>query len=81
MEAASDCVYGVEEVEEGCRTPRHEGCRIPLAPPVCPPAPRKKGVLYRKKERSLPKEVYFQHPADVELFFKMISVVKKGSLC
>ncbi|TXG49807.1 hypothetical protein EZV62_025682 [Acer yangbiense] len=33
----------VEAVEEGCRTPRQGGCRIPETLP-CPPAPKKKPI-------------------------------------
>ncbi|KAK6929362.1 hypothetical protein RJ641_005567 [Dillenia turbinata] len=52
-------------VEEGCKTPRHGGCRIPAAS-VCPPAPRKKMVC--TKRRDPPKNGYFQ-PPDLESLF------------
>ncbi|KAK3232035.1 hypothetical protein Dsin_003916 [Dipteronia sinensis] len=57
----------VEAVEEGCRTPRHGGCRIP-ATLQCPPAPKKKPVNGR--QRSPPMNGYFQ-PPDLEVIFAM----------
>lgn len=61
----------VAVVEEGCATPKHEGCRIPSVPLVCPPPPRKKrwsayGSGGGKREP--PKDGYFRSP-EIELFF------------
>ncbi|KAL3523839.1 hypothetical protein ACH5RR_016673 [Cinchona calisaya] len=75
--------YGVEEEEEeGCRTPTHEGSRIPWMAAECPPAPRKKRLDHhinqqqqKKKQRGVvvvPKDGYFQHP-DLELLFKLMT--------
>ena len=69
---------GEEEVEEGYRTPTHEGSRIPVAAAECPPAPKRKRVYTKKQkqqQRSMPqkpKDGYFQHP-DLDLLFKMMS--------
>ncbi|KAL5733200.1 hypothetical protein ACOSP7_032538 [Xanthoceras sorbifolium] len=56
----------MEMVEEGCRTPRHGGCRIPATFP-CPPAPKKK-PFNSTKQQGPPKNGYFQ-PPDLEAIF------------
>lgn len=67
-----------EEVEEGYRTPTHEGSRIPVVAAECPPAPKRKRIYMQKQKqqkRSMPrkaKDGYFQHP-DLDLLFKMMS--------
>ncbi|CAK9133604.1 unnamed protein product [Ilex paraguariensis] len=69
---------GYSMVEEGCRTPRHDGCQIP-ADLVCPPPPRKKTVYMKK--RSPPKNGYFQ-PPDLEVFFagqKAMTTLQKSA--
>ncbi|KAJ9160139.1 hypothetical protein P3X46_025570 [Hevea brasiliensis] len=55
----------MEVDHEGCKTPRRRESRIPAAL-ACPPAPRKKPVF--SKERSPPKDGYFQ-PPDLEALF------------
>lgn len=56
--------------EEGCRTPRHRGSRIPAAV-ACPAAPRKKPVVNSTKKKILPKNGYFI-PPDLELIFSVL---------
>ncbi|GAU31137.1 hypothetical protein TSUD_212440 [Trifolium subterraneum] len=57
------------DIEEGCRTPKHSGCRIPVM--VCPPAPKKKPGVNSTKKRVPPKNGYFEHP-DLELIFRVV---------
>ncbi|MED6225554.1 hypothetical protein PIB30_094722 [Stylosanthes scabra] len=61
-----------EDVEEGCRTPRHKASRIP-ALKACPPAPKKKpaAAWHSKWLRIPPKSGYFNSP-DLELIFRML---------
>nr|DAD28235.1 TPA_asm: hypothetical protein HUJ06_029703 [Nelumbo nucifera] len=54
-----------EMIEEGCETPKHRDCRIPMAS-VCPPPPRKKPIYGKKRDP--PTNGYFQ-PPDLELLF------------
>ncbi|CAH1430628.1 unnamed protein product [Lactuca virosa] len=56
---------GYVSTEDGCRTPKQSGCRIPA---TCPPAPRKKQAYL--KQRSPPENGYFQ-PPDLEILFAM----------
>ncbi|CAJ2653187.1 unnamed protein product [Trifolium pratense] len=56
------------DIEEGCRTPKHSGCRIPVM--ACPPAPKKKPRANSIK-RAPPKNGYFKHP-DLELIFRVV---------
>ncbi|KAJ1399318.1 hypothetical protein SESBI_30419 [Sesbania bispinosa] len=59
------------DMEEGCRTPRHSGCRIPAAM-ACPPAPKKKPAVYSTRHRVPSKRGYF-NPPDLELIFRVVS--------
>ncbi|CAN4107071.1 unnamed protein product [Withania somnifera] len=61
--------YEVLELAEGCKTPRHEKCRIMVNSMCPPPAPMKKRI-YAKQHSPPPKEGYFQ-PPDLENFFAM----------
>ncbi|EOA21900.1 hypothetical protein CARUB_v10002381mg [Capsella rubella] len=54
-----------EMVEDGCTTPRSSMYRIPVAS-VCPPPPRKKSMVLRKRDP--PRNGYFQ-PPDLEALF------------
>ncbi|KAL7586565.1 hypothetical protein Lser_V15G36205 [Lactuca serriola] len=56
---------GYLSTEDGCRTPKQSGCRIPA---TCPPAPRKKQAY--SKQRNPPENGYFQ-PPDLEILFAM----------
>ena len=60
-----------EAAGEGCRTPRHSGCRIPAAL-ECPPAPKKKPFQGNNKKQEMPKNGYFQ-PPDLEVLFAIPS--------
>jgi len=64
------------KIEEGCRTPKHSGCRIPPAT-MCPSAPKKKRVVYSTKKVP-PKNGYFQ-PPDLELIFRVLPIREKES--
>lgn len=68
------------EIEEGCRTPKHSGCRIPVVT-MCPSAPKKKPVVYSTKKKVPPKNGYFQHPDldDLELIFKVLPIRERES--
>ncbi|KAL4587705.1 hypothetical protein LXL04_000579 [Taraxacum kok-saghyz] len=62
---------GEMAVAEGCATPKHDGCRIPSVPAVCPPPPRTKRWLVcgsGGRQREPPKDGYFRSP-EIDLFF------------
>ncbi|GKV05862.1 hypothetical protein SLEP1_g17817 [Rubroshorea leprosula] len=65
--------YGVEEAE-GCKTPKHRECQIPVAS-ECPPPPRKKS--YGGKKQDPPKNGYFQ-PPDLDALF---ALPPRGQAC
>ncbi|VFQ80386.1 unnamed protein product [Cuscuta campestris] len=74
--------YWAAEAEEGCRTPRHDGCRLPPEAKVCPPPPPRKKPYYgrrRAEKRKPPAGGYFQ-PPDLELFFALITPRRKAAL-
>lgn len=80
MEVGDDGYHYGLVLEEGCSTPTHEGCRIPMMAVVCPPAPRKKRAYncmkrQRKQRSVVPKDGYFQHP-DLEILFKMMMTTR-----
>ncbi|KAK9069136.1 hypothetical protein SSX86_013252 [Deinandra increscens subsp. villosa] len=61
----------MKPAEEGCATPRHDGCRIPPVPAVCPPPPKKKrwsAYCSGGRGREPPKNGYFRSP-EIEIFF------------
>lgn len=60
------------DIEEGCRTPKHSGCRIPAAI-ICPPAPKKKQAVFPTRKKVPPKSGYFK-PPDLELIFRVVPV-------
>lgn len=59
------------EIDEGCKTPRHDKHRIMVNSMFPPPTPRKKRI-YVKQQSSPPKEGYF-HPPDLEILFTIVS--------
>ncbi|KAJ9540023.1 hypothetical protein OSB04_026529 [Centaurea solstitialis] len=63
MEVDGGCGYG--SADEGCRTPKRSGFRVPMK---CPPAPKKKAAHLKQKKP--PANGYFQSP-DLEVFFAM----------
>ncbi|AES99379.1 hypothetical protein MtrunA17_Chr5g0435431 [Medicago truncatula] len=65
------------KIEEGCRTPKHSGCRIPPST-MCPSAPKKKPVVYSSKKNVPPKDGYFNHP-DLELIFRVLPIRERKS--
>ncbi|CAA2981653.1 Hypothetical predicted protein [Olea europaea subsp. europaea] len=56
-------------VEEGCSTPKHSGCRIPVRD-LPPSPPRKKPYYVCAGKREAPKNGYF-HPPDLDHIFAM----------
>ncbi|KAK4717020.1 hypothetical protein R3W88_015358 [Solanum pinnatisectum] len=64
----SDCE--LVEIDEGCKTPRHDKYRIMVNSMCPPPTPRKKRI-YVKQQSSPPKEGYFQ-PPDLEILFAIV---------
>ncbi|KAK6935830.1 hypothetical protein RJ641_032860 [Dillenia turbinata] len=68
--------YATAVVEDGCATPRHDGCRI-RCDLMCPPPPKKKPLGFEGQRRDPPKEGFFQ-PPDLELLF---TVPPRGQAC
>ncbi|KAF5770918.1 putative cyclin-dependent protein kinase inhibitor SMR [Helianthus annuus] len=56
---------GYLSADDGCRTPKRSGFRVPMK---CPAAPKKKTV--KSKQKMPPASGYFQSP-DIEIFFAM----------
>ena len=68
MEMEMEMGGGMENVSEGCATPKHGVYRISTVF-VCPPPPKKKAAIGK---RDPPKDGYYQ-PPDLELIFELVS--------
>ncbi|PWA93406.1 hypothetical protein CTI12_AA071160 [Artemisia annua] len=61
-----------KNTEEGCATPKHDGCRISVAA-ACPPPPRKKRWFSCGGQKQPPKNGYFRS-SEIDIFFASCGV-------